>query len=862
MKKINIYEIYKFSTDRLCRNKYNLNITYEQAQMNGEVVGLGSSQVLRKIREICKYDNSDMFIKEYIAIKVEKKSHYKKITNSGVKINGHKYVRFLCGAGNARNSTVFLIRQDLFKTMFEIMSCGCNPKELALAKWNAYFALNASSTYEISKPKVCVIPDYTIDLKGKFDFIDAENNIDEKDHIVKDYCVFDGMGIMSVEYARQIDIDMELGYSPSCVVLRNTFIKGCVATMDIKMFCRDVLKDRNSNTIKDLWGNQHALMDLDIILTESQFKMWKEYNSWEEYESYSDNYNMGWGVTILSHEIDDDYTFTNYQFLQVLDLDDKQVENLCKPTIDWIRDIAGDDVNKLLLYYLGTDNPIEPNKIDKYDIKSLLYNHDLVNDKYIKTRILRSLNKKIRQAYSGKLLVNGNFSFLICDPYAFLEYASGLEVKGLLQLDKYYNGYWNRKEVSTIAGMRSPLTFASEVNIMDLENNAEVSKWYKHIDNCCTVINIYGTDTMKFADADFDGDKLATTNCQEIIDGYRKEFPNPITYDKKSVSKEELNVNRLGIIDSLSFGSKIGFITNCSTYWWSLIANYDKNSLEYNELIHRLKLMRLAQGAEIDRTKGLESSEMPKEYTTYMKDMDLLDKELVASKKPYFQKYIYPKLNYEYNEFLKNSEYYSHIKYGVSRDSNTDEDFIGYMKYHNPILDNNSVMNRICHYLEDNISEIKNNSKITNQEILDDILINTDREILFEYEDLFREVIIEYKQFRAKEKSSTLKYSGEEEINRQSRFNLFRKSIRKKVYGKIHNSVDVANLAIFYGYEKKAEVYKDFAWNIFGKEIFENVKYNTNKKIMIPVRCSDEESEFSYLYKNYKMIEVNHEDDF
>lgn len=506
MIKLKKYQIFKIGTQRLCKNKYNIELTYEQAIINEEIIGLTSSQVLRVLRDLCGYSERNKFTTEYVAVVVENKSHYKKIKNNGIIINKNKYVRFVCGASNARNNTVFMIREDLFKPMFEIMSCGIDKKKIkiVLAKYNAYFALNASSTYEIPEPRVCVVPDYKVKLNHKFDFINDDMTIEEKYMDINDYPPFDGMGIMSIEYSRKINIALQLGYEPSTVVLRNSFIKGCICTMDIKTFHQQTAtaSGRHSKSILDMWGNEFDLNEIDIILTESQFKLGKFYDSWNEYLNYTAKYNLKWGITFPSHEFDNTHAFTNYQFLQVLDLSDKQIEELCKPTIYWLRDILGGDVNKLLLYFLGANKKINPNNIQEYDVKSLIYNHDLINDNHIKIKIMRSLNKKIRQAYSGKLLVDGNFSFLLSDPYALLQYVDGQEVTGLLKEDEFYNGFWNDRNITEVAGMRSPLTFASEVNIMQLKNNEQCNKWYKYIHNCCTVLNIYGKDTMIFADAD------------------------------------------------------------------------------------------------------------------------------------------------------------------------------------------------------------------------------------------------------------------------------------------------------------------------------------------------------------------------
>lgn len=67
---------------------------------------------------------------------------------------------------------------------------------------------------------------------------------------VPEYNVFDGMGVMDVGFSEKIGEDLELGYAPSICIIRNTFIKGAVATMDFKKFARATGKTK----VQDIWG--------------------------------------------------------------------------------------------------------------------------------------------------------------------------------------------------------------------------------------------------------------------------------------------------------------------------------------------------------------------------------------------------------------------------------------------------------------------------------------------------------------------------------------------------------------------------------------------------------------------------------
>ena len=192
------------------------------------------------------------------------------------------------------------------------------------------------------------------------------------------------------------------------------------------------------------------------------------------------NFNY-WGIAKVSPKEDDCFFTTNYQFLQVLNLDNQnKIEDICKPTIDWLNSIIHQDYNATLLYLLGNLSNITEeeannmdlfNSIDDYMVKALILNPDILRDPYIKSKISRSLNRKINDAYIGKLLVDGNFQIMVSDPYAFCEYIFGLEVKGLLNDGEYYSNFWKHRGINKIIAQRAPLTHTSESVLLDLKEN-------------------------------------------------------------------------------------------------------------------------------------------------------------------------------------------------------------------------------------------------------------------------------------------------------------------------------------------------------------------------------------------------------
>ena len=154
-------------------------------------------------------------------------------------------------------------------------------------------------------------------------------------------------------------------------------------------------------------------------------------------------------------------------------------------------------------------------------VRAILLEPKLIGDSYLQDMIKRSIQKKEKDSCLGKLILKGNFQFMISDPYALCEHALGLEVKGLLNEFEHYSQYWIKKGVTQVAAERAPLTWRSEVNILNLKNNEKIDEWFKYLTSGI-VYNVWGVDCMIGADCDFDGDLVFTTDNKQLINNSYK----------------------------------------------------------------------------------------------------------------------------------------------------------------------------------------------------------------------------------------------------------------------------------------------------------------------------------------------------
>lgn len=330
------------------------------------------------------------------------------------------------------------------------------------------------------------------------------------------------------------------------------------------------------------------------------------------------------------------------------------------------------------------------------------------------------------------------------------------------------------------------------------------------------------------------GDKAFTTDQIEMIEGKDKDYVLPVTYEKNKAPDNKWSEKKLYDTDYLSFGSKIGFVTNCSTYWYALRADYAKDSEQYKELTRRLIWSRFQQGSQIDKTKGVICDQSPSKWVRESKDSTPLDRELVVRRKPYFQKYIYPKLNQEYKEWKSKAQRYSYAYYGKNIQENDDKSFLKECDDNCPVIDNGSTMNRICHYMESHIKELRASNHKQDQFLLDAIMMDDDRELKLEYTEYMQKSLRRYKELKSNLRDNTKYVSREEKQKEREQFYIYCELLRDEIIKKVGSSVDAANLAVYVGYENNSQENREFVWDLFGKEIFENVKKNRQKDIYVP----------------------------
>ena len=723
-----------------------------------------AKQIKKDIKEIKKQPNSDdnkkkvsekytelydlQFKKDYLCVVFDKKSDYDR-ANKGFKVNGIAYKRLICTTNGVKTSSVVYAADrfveyngqsvNIHDELKRRIANGRNTDvKLSPAKYGAYESLAASASIPVSWPRsresnipggIIVVKDCVVHFKTNFIEIDdsdptVEPKVTEKHNEDFENNMSDGCSMMLPHLSKRWngELNGNSEHTMSGCNMRCAFTKGMALTFDFIRFAEEIIgasaEHPEKYLIKDYWGKERDIRDADLILTESQLKLCGSYSSWEDYyeKCIANHYTLR--VTKTSEEENDDIRQLNYQFIQSLDLTDDDIDELIAPTVNEIKDIMELDPRKSVAYLCGKGLN-EKNVIFAENIaKALMIDKIAINDPYIRSKIKKMINRRIKDAKIGVLDLHGNFQILSGDLYALCESMFGLEPHGILKAGKIYSKYWYDEGVDRVLCFRAPMSNAHSIVAQNICKDKKALDWFQYIDTC---IVVNGWDTMPAAlnGFDFDGDLLFTTNNASLI---RRQTNLPAlnciqTKAPKKVVKEEDII----VSNKAGFGSKIGSITNKITQMTSLMANYAPNSKEYETLRYRTQCGQALQQREIDKAKGILPIPMPKEWYQYganiikpddseeIQEKKAFNQTICANKKPYFFMYNYDTERINYQKFIEEVNSKSIGLYGISFEDmlkmdNLSEDaakFVQYCSAKCPIDMSPSTMNRICRKIEE-----------------------------------------------------------------------------------------------------------------------------------------------------------------
>ena len=812
------YEIFKIGTNKLKYSNWNLTISKKDAFKYQELISLFEAQEFRIMaNKILKKDIREIdFSQIFMQVVIDKKSDFGRATcKKGVTVNGINYRRFVGTTGGLKNNTLLFCNSQYIDELNELCECKRN-KDIPLvpAKYEAYKALTCSASQPICNPNgILVVRDcitkYFADVISLDDGIESDEplKIIIKDKELENN-VSDGFNLCTIEYMQRVGESLGVDYTPSGVCLRNAWLKGMLYPFPIIEF---IEKYNNGNyLIEDIWGNIQDIRNCEMIVTESSLKLWSAYSSIDEYVNACEECGYGFSVTKISPHILEERRELNYQYLQSYDFTDEDIEELCTPTIQYLKDAMCGDYSSTIKFLGITDNA----DINSWQ-RALFTSEYMMGDPYVIDSVHRFIKKKMNDAKIGKLFVDGNYQIASGDPFALMQSICSLEVTGLLKAGECYSKFWIDKNENEIVLFRSPMTSHNNIRMCQVNSSEECQYWYQYMD---TIMIINGWDSFCMAEngEDWDSDLNFSTNNSVLKRRYKLlpaiECVQRNTSKVVVTEKEVLKTNKNGM------GNQVGTITNYVTSMMEVQSHFEKGSKEYKELEYRIECGQLYQQNELDKIKGIVAKPMPSNwYNMGACADDRYKQSICAYRKPYFMIYIYDETKRDYKKYIKESNDKCKLIYNCSiqdlydnKDNLSDEqkEFLFWYEFKMPVGTGECSMNKICRYVESQLDGYK--SQLHRNSTFDYNELKVKRRCTEEHRQLLRELEQEYRECVREYKAQ--KHFDKGESNKDRKF-LYKK-FHEEAMNICPNDDERLNIVldITYGYNGN----KQFCWDTIG----------------------------------------------
>ena len=554
-----------------------------------------SKQNNKAIKKLYAELDALQFKPDYMCLIIDKEKDYYRACR-GFTINGIKYKRLLGTNGGIKNSTIVFVSERLADELKRRVENGRDPnKELVTAKLEAYKALTCSASIPVSLPNGILIVDdaeteFLSDIIYLTDEFDGEPVMEYQSQQKINLDASDGYGIMLPALAQRWSDELGLDYLVSGVNTRFSFEKGMLFTFDFIDFAERIA---GSYLVKDAWGNEVDIRNVEAILTTSMVKLWDSYKDCDDYvnTSVENGYTFGIAKT-CPKELENERNL-NYQFIQSYNLNDKDIDDLITPTLNDIRDVLGGDWRKTALFLKGSglnDDNIE--RMDDDFVKAFMIDNRMLDDPYIQSNIYQLIKNRINEAKVGVLKVHGNYSIISGDPYLLCQSIFGLEKTGLLKAGEVYNRYWADAGAKRLACFRAPMTCHNNIRSVKPANNEDVNYWYQYM-TTCTILNSWDTMNAALNGSDFDGDLVMLTDNKVLVEKL-EQLPALMCAQRRATKTIPLEPDFIRS-NIESFGNDIGQTTNWITSMFDVRASYPPESEEYKILSYRIQCGQLYQ---------------------------------------------------------------------------------------------------------------------------------------------------------------------------------------------------------------------------------------------------------------------------
>ena len=578
-----------------------------------------------------------------------------------------RYLAFERSGSMSRSAVLSFVRADVYEELFRRMTVGMTLGVCQLSKLYAYNGLLFSSGTRIEtdmlweKDAIVVIDNPTavypdvdvITVEDRTGVGDVRNyeRVEKKSDVA--VTLFDGEGILSPALTEEIDRLYCGKHTHTSFQIRMPYIKGMVHEVDF----HGLFREATVTKITDLWGVEHPIERVHMILTKSQFKGcgWMTENrlTFEEYLKRLRAYRHTLYITGVNRTDSEQFTDLNYQFLSTLALSGEQFRPADKP-FDWMNECISDEddhnseswltkTTEEIYYRLLNDEwfqfdyyvdhaPKNP-KSRRFRLAEMLFRNDLLlAEKEYRRELDRAADTILRNFARGNLLVRGRVAYLSADLTLFLAELLKPHTDGNRNAEEIYRELLDaRCRYTTAYGLtgshmtallRNPhIAKNEEVVVTPPYREAFIRRRYLSHLRGVVMVEPWSLIAERLGGADYDGDMVKVIYepviCESIASHY-KETANP--FEDRFASRNNLPLLSIPTAEPQlrdandlharfetvrsTFSSRVGQISN---------AALDRSMLAYDESLDdeireqnrkETETLAILTGLEIDSAKS------------------------------------------------------------------------------------------------------------------------------------------------------------------------------------------------------------------------------------------------------------------
>lgn len=531
----------------------------------------------------------------------------KQLVINGYTYKNEAYIYFTSSAGQIRTKKTVFIRETLWEEIKDTLMCGLTIEKINqrggmnVNKFLAYLALSNSATdpFEGFDIRRCiVVPDFETSINCEVDFIHDDTYEIERTSMDIPIPHTDGCGMILPRLSKKN------------FMLRLPWVKGLLASFDFVKFIRE---KEASPVVTDIYGREWDILkdNIQIILTKSQFKMHRYYDSWEAYQDAYEAFGCQAGICNMEEDYFSNASI-NYQMLQTLiDVTDEEAGLFIRRSLDTLERISSDRDTILRIFGVVKSNE------DKTWLQQALEIYpEMLQDEYCRARLREIKKSLVRQFRAGKLEIQGKYTFLAPDLYAFCERLFlGIETPvGLLKNGEVSCRLFRDGE--SLDCLRSPHLYMEHA-IRSNTVTPEISRWF-----CTNAIYTSTHDPIsRILQFDVDGDRALVVSDPAFVNAARRNMEEnqvvPLYYEMKKAHPVTLTGETIYEgLNAAYTGGNIGYYSNSIakifhfTDWKHISPEEKKHALRI------IKLLCMENNFCIDMAKTLYMPERPEQIHT------------------------------------------------------------------------------------------------------------------------------------------------------------------------------------------------------------------------------------------------------